>query len=131
VGETTYRATAETIDYSEAPAVEAKGKEAPIPVWEVVQARARFGVDLTPEARTPLVGRKAEVEQLVQCARTGPAAAFDGAGHGRRRAGYRQEQAGRGAVSVDRARRTTDVLAAGDDLCRTDRASAIGPLPRW
>jgi class 3 adenylate cyclase/tetratricopeptide (TPR) repeat protein len=65
VGETTYRATAETIDYGEFPAVEAKGKEAPIPVWEVVQARARFGVDLTPEARTPLVGREGEVEQLV------------------------------------------------------------------
>jgi hypothetical protein len=65
VGETTYRATAETIDYSELPPVEAKGKEAPIPVWEVLQARARFGVDLTPEARTPLVGRDGEVEQLV------------------------------------------------------------------
>jgi class 3 adenylate cyclase len=65
VGETTYRATAQTIDYSELPAVEAKGKEAPIPVWEVIQARARFGVDLTPEARTPLVGRVGEVEQLV------------------------------------------------------------------
>ncbi len=65
VGETTYRATAETIDYSELPAVEAKGKEAPIPVWEVVEARARFGIDLTAEARTPLVGREGEVEQLV------------------------------------------------------------------
>src|SRR6266550_2247476 len=30
VGETTYRATVETIDYREHPAVEAKGKEAPI-----------------------------------------------------------------------------------------------------
>src|SRR6266478_7625259 len=57
VGETTYRATAETIDYSELPAVEAKGKEARIPVWGVAQARARFGVDLPAEARTPLVGR--------------------------------------------------------------------------
>src|SRR5438067_1823253 len=65
VGETTYRATAEMIDYSDLPAVEAKGKEAPIPVWEVAQARARFGVDLTPEARTPLVGREREVDQLV------------------------------------------------------------------
>jgi class 3 adenylate cyclase/tetratricopeptide (TPR) repeat protein len=65
VGETTYRATAETIDYSELPAVEAKGKEAPIPVWEVLQARARFGVDLTPEAHTPLVGRERELDQLV------------------------------------------------------------------
>src|SRR5207247_2916988 len=65
VGETTYRATAETIDYREAPAVEAKGKEEPVPVWEVAQARARFGVDLTPEARTPLVGRVSVVEELV------------------------------------------------------------------
>jgi class 3 adenylate cyclase/tetratricopeptide (TPR) repeat protein len=65
VGETTYRATAEAIDYKELPAVEAKGKEAPIPVWEVAQARARFGVDLTPEAKTPLVGRERELEQLV------------------------------------------------------------------
>jgi class 3 adenylate cyclase/tetratricopeptide (TPR) repeat protein len=65
VGETTYRATAHTIDYREHEPVEAKGKAAPIPVWEVVQARARFGVDLTPEARTPLVGRERELEQLV------------------------------------------------------------------
>jgi class 3 adenylate cyclase/tetratricopeptide (TPR) repeat protein len=65
VGETTYRATAETIDYREHEPVEAKGKQAPIPVWEVVQARARFGVDLAPEARTPLVGREREVAQLV------------------------------------------------------------------
>src|SRR5204863_4216484 len=65
VGEMTYRATAETIDYAERPPVEAKGKEAPIRVWDVAQARARFGVDLTPEARTPLVGRDRELEQLV------------------------------------------------------------------
>jgi class 3 adenylate cyclase/tetratricopeptide (TPR) repeat protein len=65
VGESTYRATAHTIDYREHAPVEAKGKEAPIPVWEVVQARARFGVDLAPETRTPLVGRKREVDLLV------------------------------------------------------------------
>jgi tetratricopeptide (TPR) repeat protein len=65
VGEATYRATSETIDYRELPAVEAKGKDATIPVWEVVQARARFGVDLAPEARTPPVGREREVAQVV------------------------------------------------------------------
>src|SRR5918911_1144952 len=43
-GEATYRATAETIEYREHADVEAKGKEAPIPVWEVAQARGRFGV---------------------------------------------------------------------------------------
>jgi class 3 adenylate cyclase/tetratricopeptide (TPR) repeat protein len=65
VGETTYRATAETIDYHEHPSVEAKGKEEPIPVWEVVQAHAAFGVDLAPQMRTPLVGREREREQLI------------------------------------------------------------------
>jgi class 3 adenylate cyclase/tetratricopeptide (TPR) repeat protein len=65
VGETTYRATAETIEYREHEPVEAKGKQAAIPVWEVAQARARFGVDLAPEERTPLVGREREVAQVV------------------------------------------------------------------
>jgi class 3 adenylate cyclase/tetratricopeptide (TPR) repeat protein len=65
VGETTYRATAETIDYREHDAIEAKGKQAPVAVWEVAQARARFGVDLAPESRTPLVGRERELDLLV------------------------------------------------------------------
>ena len=65
VGKTTYRATAETIEFREHDAIDAKGKEQPIPVWEVVEARARFGVDLVPEARTELVGREREVEQLI------------------------------------------------------------------
>jgi class 3 adenylate cyclase/tetratricopeptide (TPR) repeat protein len=65
VGETTYRATAERIDYREHDPVEAKGKDAPVPVWEVVQARARFGVDLAPDVLTPLIGREREVDSLV------------------------------------------------------------------
>jgi class 3 adenylate cyclase/tetratricopeptide (TPR) repeat protein len=64
VGETTYRATTHTIDYREHEPVEAKGKSAPIPVWEVLQARARFGVDLAPQAQTPLIGRTRELDQL-------------------------------------------------------------------
>jgi class 3 adenylate cyclase/tetratricopeptide (TPR) repeat protein len=65
VGETTYRSTADTIEYRDYVPVEAKGKQAPIPVWEVTQARARFGVDLAPAEQTPLVGREREVEQVV------------------------------------------------------------------
>ena len=34
VDETTYRATRTAVDYDEAPAVEAKGKSQPIPVWQ-------------------------------------------------------------------------------------------------
>jgi class 3 adenylate cyclase len=65
VGETTYRATAQAIDYGEHEPVEAKGKAAPIAVWEVAQARARFGVDLASATQTPLVGRERELDQLV------------------------------------------------------------------
>jgi class 3 adenylate cyclase/tetratricopeptide (TPR) repeat protein len=65
VGETTYRATQQTIDFGERRTVEAKGKEEPLAVWEVVQARASFGVDLTSQARGPLVGRERELEQLT------------------------------------------------------------------
>src|SRR5690349_16161705 len=65
VGETTYRATAETIEFRDHDPVDAKGKDRPVPVWEVAEARARFGVDLAPETRTPLVGRDREVDLLV------------------------------------------------------------------
>ena len=63
VGETTYRATKHVIEYREADPVEAKGKSEPIPVWEVVATRSRYGVDLA-EARAPLVGREGELDAL-------------------------------------------------------------------
>ena len=63
VGETTYRATSDAIDYREAEPVEAKGKSEPIQVWEALEARSRFGVDLA-EARAPLVGRERELDVL-------------------------------------------------------------------
>ena len=62
--ETTYRATRHTIEYREAPAVEAKGKSRPVAAWQVLDARARFGVDVTHEARTELVGRERELSTL-------------------------------------------------------------------
>ena len=62
--ETTYRATRHAIDYREVESVEAKGKAVPIAVWEVLEARARFGVDVTPHSRTALVGRERELSVL-------------------------------------------------------------------
>src|SRR5437763_424072 len=59
VGETTFRATRHVIDYREHAPVEAKGKSEPVPVWEVVDARARVGVDLSGPV-TALVGRERE-----------------------------------------------------------------------
>ena len=64
VGEATHRATERVIRYENSPAVEAKGKSAPVPVWEAVEARSRYGVDVAPEPRTPLVGRERELDLL-------------------------------------------------------------------
>ena len=60
-GETTWRATRERIEYAEHEAVSAKGKSAPIKVWEAVQAKSRLGMDLEQRALTPLVGREREL----------------------------------------------------------------------
>jgi class 3 adenylate cyclase/tetratricopeptide (TPR) repeat protein len=65
VGEGTYRATRDAIDYREAPPVEAKGKSEPIKVWEAVTARSRFGSDVEQKLRTPLVGRERERSLLA------------------------------------------------------------------
>jgi class 3 adenylate cyclase len=64
VGEQTYRSTERAIEYRAAEPVVAKGKSEPLAVWEVVQARSRFGVDLARPSG-PLVGREREVELLV------------------------------------------------------------------
>ncbi|MFL5913295.1 MAG: ATP-binding protein, partial [Gaiellaceae bacterium] len=65
VGETTYRATREAIDYAEREAVSAKGKADPVPVWEALQAHSRFGADLEQKAMLPLVGRSREIETIL------------------------------------------------------------------
>ena len=64
VGESTYRATRRAIDYQAAQAIEVKGKGEPVSVWEALQARARFGVDVPHEIRTALVGRERELGVL-------------------------------------------------------------------
>src|SRR3954453_4732351 len=65
VGETTHRATDRVVEYREAPAVAAKGKAEPVPVWEAVAARSRFGVDVDLRPTTQLVGRARDLDQLL------------------------------------------------------------------
>jgi predicted ATPase len=65
VGEGTYRATRHSIEYREAPPVEAKGKSEPVKVWEAVGALSRFGSDVEEKLRTPLVGRERERDLLA------------------------------------------------------------------
>jgi class 3 adenylate cyclase/tetratricopeptide (TPR) repeat protein len=64
VGETTYRATAHTIEYDAASPVRAKGKSEPLPAWVAIGAKSRFGVDVEREPGTELVGREDEVALL-------------------------------------------------------------------
>jgi class 3 adenylate cyclase len=63
VGEATYRATTQAIDYREVDAVRAKGKSEPIHAWEALTARARVGTEAEPS--TPFVGRQRERTLLV------------------------------------------------------------------
>jgi len=65
VGEQTYRTTREVIDYSEAAPTAAKAGAGAILAWHALAALPRRGVDLVREPRTPLVGRKRELELLV------------------------------------------------------------------
>ncbi|MBD0348352.1 MAG: AAA family ATPase, partial [Thermoleophilia bacterium] len=66
VDEATYRATERVIEYGDHDPIEAKGKTQPILVWSAVEARARFGVDVRPATRAPLVGREHELDGLVR-----------------------------------------------------------------
>jgi tetratricopeptide (TPR) repeat protein len=65
VDETTYRATSHVIDYQPVEGVEAKGKSEPVAAWEAVEARSRYGVDAAQAPRAPLIGRKRELDLLV------------------------------------------------------------------
>jgi len=64
VGEATQRATRHAIEYREAEPVEAKGKAEPVPAWEAVEARSRFGTEVLDHAAGPLVGRERELDVL-------------------------------------------------------------------
>ncbi|HEX2024785.1 MAG TPA: adenylate/guanylate cyclase domain-containing protein [Actinomycetota bacterium] len=65
VGEATHRATANLFDFEDAEPVQAKGKARPIQAWLAIEARSRFGVDVTRTARTELVGRERELALLA------------------------------------------------------------------
>ena len=66
VGESTYWATRQAIEYREAEPVVAKGKSVPIAVWEAVAPRARFGVDVARRSGVDLVGREEELALLIE-----------------------------------------------------------------
>jgi class 3 adenylate cyclase/tetratricopeptide (TPR) repeat protein len=66
VGEVTYRATRDLIDYEELGAVDAKGKAIPIACWQALRARSSIGESRRRHDAAPLVGRRRELEELVE-----------------------------------------------------------------
>jgi class 3 adenylate cyclase/tetratricopeptide (TPR) repeat protein len=64
-GEKTYGATEQRIEYRPRDPVAAKGKQEPVRVWEAVSARSLFGVDVDLKPTTRLVGRRRELDQLL------------------------------------------------------------------
>jgi class 3 adenylate cyclase len=62
VGEETYRATRNAIDYEAADAVVAKGKQAPVQVWRAIGAPGAPGERTA--GRVPMVGRTTELDAL-------------------------------------------------------------------
>ena len=64
VGERTYWATKDAVEYRSHEPVDAKGKALPVAVWTPVEARSRFGVDVEQAPRTTLVGRERELRLM-------------------------------------------------------------------
>jgi class 3 adenylate cyclase/tetratricopeptide (TPR) repeat protein len=66
VGEATYRATRDAIEFAELPPASLKGKSQPVRVRRAVAARSRFGVDVEQRSPVPMVGRDRELGLLQQ-----------------------------------------------------------------
>jgi class 3 adenylate cyclase len=64
VDEATFRATERAIPYGTAEPVQAKGKAAPVTVWQALGPRASLGIDVAQVPRTTLVGRQRELDLL-------------------------------------------------------------------
>ena len=64
VGEGTWRATHALFEYGELAPVRVKGKAQPVPVWRLIGARSRFGVDVDQRPVAPFIGRDAELDRL-------------------------------------------------------------------
>ena len=67
VGEGTWRATHGPFEYEELEPVRVKGKAQPVPVWRLVRARSRLGVDVDQRPVAPFIGRDAELGLLKRC----------------------------------------------------------------
>ena len=65
VDESTYRATYRMIEFGASDPVQAKGKVAPLVVWQAIAPRVRFGQADLPVIHAPLIGRQEELRRLL------------------------------------------------------------------
>ena len=67
VGPSTYQATKDDFDYNELKAIKLKGKEKPVPVFELATKKEKMHRRLTPDRmiQSEMVGRQSEIDQLV------------------------------------------------------------------
>jgi class 3 adenylate cyclase/tetratricopeptide (TPR) repeat protein len=65
VGEATYRATRDAIEYGQRREIEAKGKAQPVPVWEALKARSSVPAASERAPQAPLVGRREELSLVL------------------------------------------------------------------
>ena len=72
VGEATFRATRRLFDYEELGPVRVKGKADPVPVWRLLGARSRTGVEAGRRPAPRFVGREAELDLLEAAVRADP-----------------------------------------------------------
>ena len=100
VGEETYVATRNVIEYRPAQPVLAKGKSAPVPAWLAVRATSQIGE--RPTTPVPMVGRERELgvltgiwERVIEEGRAQLATVFGPAGIGKSRLGTRAGHARR------------------------------------
>ena len=84
VDASTMRSAEGAIGFEPLDPVAAKGKQAPIPVWQASHARSRFGVDTELRAATLFVGRDSELDAPWRDICSGVARAVGAARHGRR-----------------------------------------------
>lgn len=64
VGEGTYRATRDVIDYEPLDPVTVKGKPEPLPIWRVIAARSRLGLETETSYGSPFIGRELDLAAL-------------------------------------------------------------------
>lgn len=65
VDERTYLSTRDAVVYADLDPVMVKGKVGPLPIWQPLEARSRFGIDVDRRHATPFVGRDAELGVLI------------------------------------------------------------------